>query len=710
MWSSLALFLSTAFWFGPSREIGSWWLDRPVEVVVEARQEWKGESGRWHLRSRLLRLRQGRKVVCAALPLGISVAAETPPAPANKYRLRGYLTPPHRFRNQPSVTVGSWQLRVKSDRFVSIEESLGIGRVGLRLRRRLLRSMGSLDPESPGRGLVEALVLGRSDRFPEDWKRALRRLGLAHVLAVSGLHVGLLAGLLWLVGRPLPVRLRVTLALAVVWTYGAVVGGRPSVRRAVLMVSVLLLTRLLQRPPDAGNSLALAVLGLLLQSPSLVWDLAFQLSVAATAGILFLGPRLAAWWELENRWWGRGLAAGLAAHLVTLPISVPAFSQLPVAAPLLSLLVVPWTSLALTLALLCSAFGMLVPWSVNAMGAVLDVAAAPFGLLALLPLTPLLSIPLVLDFGVALCLAVLLTVLLRWGRRGGWLALALTAGLVWVPRSRGTEVILLDVGQGDSVLLRDAGGALLVDGGGWREGDFGGRVLKPALAGQGIRSLDVVIVTHPDRDHCGGLEDLRHYLRIDELWIGPGWSDAPCIAALLSSLSGKVKILWRGDTVRWRHWSFRVLHPQPGRRGSRNNRSLVLVAQAWGHRILLTGDIDATIEDELLRTNEPLGAEILKVAHHGSRSSTSEVFLDAVWPRWALISVGSRNSYGHPSDQVLARLERHRVRTLRTDLHGMIRLSLRPSAPLGVEITGVPLAPRFGRPARRRVAESWLLH
>lgn len=693
-WAFVAIFISSAYWLQPAREVGFWELERPLEVVVEVAAEWTESEGDWRIRGRLRRIRQGRRVAIVSLPVGVTVVAAVPPSPARSYRARGVLSLARSYHNDPESKTGSWRLRIKSSRFLTPLEGAA-PRPSSWVRRRIRRELALLPESRPGRGLVEALVLGQRRHFPDAWQRALVRLGLAHVLAVSGLHVGLLAAFCWMAARPLPVAPRVFVAISFVWLYAMVVGDRPSVLRAALMVSLALAARLFQRPHSTPNALGLAVLCLLLFEPSLILDLAFQLSVGATAGILFLTPVLMEWWGNPLRWWQRGLAASAAAQIATLPLTLSSFSRLPLLAPALNLLVVPWTSVALAASLVWSAVAVLLPGFGSASSWLLDVAAAPFALPALLPPSSLLSLSLAVTFANGIAVAVGLLLVLR----GGWWRttarlIALTALLLWLSgacQADGTEIVMFDVGQGDSVLLKDRGRGLLIDGGGWRRGDFGGRVLRPALARQGIHRLDAVVVTHPDRDHCGGIEDLMKAMPIDELWSGPGWMQAPCMRALQAALSARSRILWRGDSLRWGNWQLSVIHPPPGATGSRNQRSLVIRAEAHGHRILLTGDVDAAVESELLASGADLESEILKVAHHGSRSSTSDAFLAAVRPRLALVSAGFHNPYGHPSAEVLRRLRSHRVEVLRTDVHGMVRIGLKPGAPLAITVQGIPV-------------------
>ena len=256
---------------------------------------------------------------------------------------------------------------------------------------------------------------------------------------------------------------------------------------------------------------------------------------------------------------------------------------------------------------------------------------------------------------------------------------------------------MLDVGQGDAVLIRDGNRSLLVDGGGWSSGDFGGRVLVPALAAEGVRRLDALVLTHPDRDHCAGLLDLVDYLPARELWLAPGAAASSCGRALALRPGPRLRLLWRGERAALGGWRFEALHPPPGGGGDDNDRSLVLLATAAGRRVLLTGDIEAAAERELVAAQrEALRADVLKVAHHGSKTSTTPAFLAAVAPRLALISSGLNNPYGHPHPTVVARLAERGVPTLRTAAAGMVVVRFAAGSGLRVELPGPP-APLSGR-------------
>jgi competence protein ComEC len=463
---------------------------------------------------------------------------------------------------------------------------------------------------------------------------------------------------------------------------------------ALLAVAALFL----ERPPAAANALGWAVVLLVLNRPEVVRLASFRLTVAATAGILLLSvlfaERLA---RRLPRALARPLALSLAAELATLPVSLPLFHTVAPLAPLANLVAVPWTALALlgcfvwTGAALLSA--RLAAWLLPA----LDLLAAPFGWPAAAGASLFRGVPLLASYGVAASLSIGLALILLGGRRRLALAIPLLAVAtlaLLAPRwtRHGLELVLLDVGQGDAILLRDGERAILVDGGGREGADVGGRVLLPALLAEGVQHLDAVVMTHPDHDHCQGLVDVSAFLPIDEIWTAPGWPPTGCAWELLTLPGPRLRVLWAGERAAVGRWRLTALNPAAGDRRGVNVRSLVLLAEARGRRALLTGDAEAPAERRMLAELGEAGlrADLLKLGHHGSKTSTTEDFLDAVAPRLALISDGVANVYHHPSPVVLRRLEARGIPTLRTDRDGEVVVRVRDDGGLRIELPGAP--------------------
>ena len=653
---------------------------RPVTVTGVLERPWRATDDGWLASLRTRHYRQGATVELWRARVSLFVPGAEPPEGGRRLRARGLMRRAPGLANVPHLPTGPWSLRLKSRRF--LEWTSGgpdlWWRLGTASRRRIERALERCG-ERPGTSLARALTLGDSTRLPPRWRRGLRGAGLAHLVALSGLHVGLLVGGCVIAGAGMRRGRGPVLGVLAAAGFLLIAGARPALLRATAMGVLAAGGLALGRRPHGLSLLAALAAGLALGEPRLLDDLGYRLTCSATAGILWLSPRLVVAWSALPGWLGRPLAVTVGAQAASLPWSLPAFRMVSPVSPGWNLLAVPWTALALVASLAWVAVALVSSAAAARLAPGLDLVAWPFGAVASLPPALTRPLPLVLTTPAATLLAVALALVLLWPRRLlPWAAVSLLVWRLLAPAPAELELRLLDVGQGEAVLLRDRGTAVLVDGGGWRRGDIGGRVLLPALAAAGVRRLESVVLTHPDQDHCGGLLELASYLRVDEVWTAPGWRRSACAGELLALPGADVRLLWAGETAELGRWRFHALHPGPGGTGRGNDRSLVLAVSAPGLRVLLTGDIGARAERKLLRRwpQEALHAEVLKVPHHGSATSTTPGLLAAVRPRLALVSCGRGNRYGHPSPKVVRRLEGAVVRLLRTDRSGAIALRL----------------------------------
>jgi competence protein ComEC len=705
----------------PERPFASLDRERPVEAVVRIEGHWISDAGEagggdedggWSAPARILRLKQDLRVSAPPVDLSLHIpgAAEPPPY-GSALRVKGYLARSPGFANRVSLPSGPWRLRVKSRLLMAAEGTPSpVAALSGALRRRVDRAFQEAGPEGRGEGagkqgkaLARALVLGDVSGLPLAWKRGLRVTGIYHLMSVSGVHVALVAGVVLLLAGRLPRSARLLLMLAAIALYLLVVGPYPALVRSAVMGLLAVLALLLERPPAPANGLAWSVLLMVLDSPDVVRSPAFQLTVSATAGLIVAAPHLAERWRQRlHPLLAAALAASVAAQLLTLPWALPRFYSVAPLAPLLNLPAVPWTGLALGASLLWTAAALISPALAGHLLPLLDAVALPFSWAARVRPAPWVSLPVLISpaaaWGLALGIGLLLLARPESARlRRGILAAGLLSvgGCLWGPATsgfgHGPELAMLDVGQGDSILLRDGGNAILVDGGGWDHGDLGGRVLLPALLGEGVRSLDALVMTHPDHDHCQGLVDIAAYLPVREVWLGPGWEPKGCAGQLMHLPGVRVRLLWRGRRARVGRWRLTALHPDPGERRGTNERSLVLRAEVLGRSVLLTGDMESWAESRVLDCCAAQArADILKVAHHGSKTSSTDSFLEAVAPRLAVISAGVNNLYHHPSPLILDRLQEHGIRALRTDRDGMIILRFRADGLTHVELPGAP--------------------
>lgn len=676
---------------------------RPVEASGRVAGDWRPELGGASAPLELRALRQGQRLWIVDLTVRWDLAGGgAPPPPGSRVRLRGHLGRSPGFANAHQVPPGAYRLRVKSSRLVEVEAGPPwVLRALAQLRATVDRPLAEAARRHPGVGYARGLLLGELDDVPASERLAFRRSGLAHLLAVSGMNVALVAGVAAALGSFCARGVRLALVSTVVLLHLALVGPVPSLLRATLMTATALLGLVLERRTLALQSLAIAATAMAALDPTLVRDLGFCLSCSATFGLVVLAPAILRGWPGRHRPLAVALCVSWAAQAATLPWALAAFSYLSPAAPLLNLVAVPLAGLLLVCALGWIALALAAPaWSDTAALA-LDVLAAPFRWLPALPTGPWLCLPLPPSWFLGLVLAALALAAAATPRSvGGAVLLALLISAhppARAPLAPEVEWVVVDVGQGDGSLLRRGVHAMLIDGGGSASGrrgrDFATQVWLPLLAERGIVRLDAVAVSHGDGDHCGGLLDVASYVAIDEVWASPELEASACVRQLLDLSRARFRGLAAGDRATLGGLGFEVLGPPREGSGKDNDRSLVFAVEAEGRRLLFTGDIERRAELELLaRAPQRLRCDLLKVAHHGSATSSSERFLAAAEPRMAVISCGVGNRFGHPATEVLERLARAGGRTLRTDAAGGVVLRWRRGLPMMLGLPGSPRA------------------
>ncbi|MFP6639283.1 MAG: DNA internalization-related competence protein ComEC/Rec2, partial [Myxococcota bacterium] len=557
----------------------------------------------------------------------------------------------------------------------------------------------------------------------------------AHLLAVSGLHLALVAGLSYRLAlfwasrmagaRPTRDRrpLALVLSVAAAGVYAAWTGFGIPVQRAWIFLLILVPVWWMARRPPAAQGLALAAGVILALSPASLFDLGARLSFVATAGLLLSGRAAGA----ASRSWTdrtgsvgtvtRGLRASAVALAVTAPLLAHAGLPVGPAGLLLNVVAVPWTALVLLpLALgasvavivagpemvLVTLASRLASWTVEC---VVDLAAVwPLEFLSR-------PVPLAVLAGVA-GLA-FLACRVASTARAVFLSLSVVLWLLGSPDTASApqkpRLVMIDVGQGDALLVQGSQAAVLVDGGRALAGgpDLGRTAVGPALVTLGVRRLDVVVATHADIDHRGGLPHVFQNFEVGELWLpfAPGPPDE--FAALrkwAESRGVPVRELAAGDRERV-VGDLRFTPLWPPRHGvleSGNEGSLVLRAEVGGHRVLLTGDIGASSERRLLAGEADLRAEVLKVAHHGSAGSSTPGFLEAVGAEIALVSASCSALSGLPSGRTLKRLEQTGASVWWTGREGAVVVAFNSKAH-GTSPTRVSgwARPRVCRPGRR---------
>ena len=562
--------------------------------------------------------------------------------------------------------------------------------------------------------VVNAILIGDRAGLDDEVTRRLQAAGTFHVIAISGGNVAMLTMVCFVMLR-LVTRSQVfpiVTTIVIVILYGVVVGGEPSVTRAVVAAVIYLLLRLVGLNPRPVNLLAVVAVVCILMDPLAVIDVGAWLSFGATLGLIVVLPQLlratrgseaadhgpSVGWARVWDWLRAAVLATVAAEILIMPVTAGVFARVGVAGLLLNFAAIPAMAVVQFAGL--AACGLALVW-IPAARVVADVAhwatVVLLGSSAALDLAPWLSWRVPPSslwwtgaYYVALAAALWWTKP-RWRRTAVVCACVLLTVIVYAPfvslarPSPGwLRVSMLDVGQGDAILVQFPNGrALLVDAGGSPGGtyDIGGRVVTPAVWALGERRLEWLVVSHGDLDHAGGAARVMEDLAPREIWEGVPVESS----AVLQDLRREAKdrgVTWRrvlaGHELEVGGVHVIVRHPAPPdwqRVRVRNDDSVVLEVRYGEVSVLLTGDAGVEFEStpiDPIRHQAPARIRVLKVGHHGSRSSTSASFLARWDPRIALISAGAGNMFGHPAPDVLARLAASDAYTFRTDRHGAV--------------------------------------
>ncbi len=509
--------------------------------------------------------------------------------------------------------------------------------------------------------LAQALVLGRGERLDDALKDSYRRGGTYHLLVFSGLQIafaaGILAALLRWLHKP---RASDWLLLSFAILAPLFIGPTSSVARASLGIGLYALARIAKRPTSLENLWCVAAIVQLILAPHDLTDAAFHMTYAGAGALLFIGRRLA------KRAW---LATILATETVMTPIVLFHFHQFALGGAPLSIVMSP----LIFAMLVVSALACAVPC--DALFFVIGALHHACAFLNRFGVSGFFTAPPIASLVIGAFAALLAMAFLRGQRRAVAVALTMLiptiAAVIAFRRERSVEhprITFFDIGQGDAIAIRSRDRAILVDGG-------PNQRILPLLVDRGIRRLDAVVLTHAHPDHCRGLIEVVEHLDVRSIWISPRRFGGDC-AELLDVARAPIHLIRDGDTLSLDDVRITAhVADHRFRRAKENNSSVVLHAEIGGRRVLLTGDIER--EAELVFSDRDLRADVLKVAHHGSRSSTAPSFVERVAPRIAVISCGRRNLFGHPHPSVLETLDDARVRTWRTDRDGTVDIEIR---------------------------------
>jgi len=569
-------------------------------------------------------------------------------------------------------------------------------------RKRLRNRIEHLFPQKEA-GFLKAILLGEKQALDKNIKEDFANSGLSHILAVSGLHTGVIAVIILTLLQVIIRKRNLAriFTILVLFYYVLLSHSAPSVQRAVIMISLLLITKIIQRKGDSVNILFAAGFIILLINPQQIFSVGFQFSFLSVFAILVVYPIFAKiLYRLKGRWalpyWLLNLMAiSFVVQLLLSPLTVYYFHKIAFGGILANVVAIPLISVILPLSILTIFFPIA---GIN----VYYVAANKFLLNILFAISHLVSSRKILLFDflnfekwqVFGIFSILICLILIWkekdrifrkvsyiiGSAFVILSIVFLPALLYSPK---IELTVLDVRTGDAIYLQTPSRkSILIDTGDkTNKIDFGEKVVVPFLQGKQIRKLDLLVLTHPHADHIGGANYLLDKIKVKSVLMPKCEYNSLLYHNLCKKIKDKnIKIIY-ADTLRvfdeFPRMRIKLLSPYSGFSSKNiNNYSIVLKCEYKNFSFLLTGDAEKEVEFYLCEKYEKgLDIDVLKVCHHGSNTSSTDKFLELTSPDFGAISVGKYNRYGLPSTKALGRLQSHNVRFFRTDEDGAIIFS-----------------------------------
>lgn len=565
-------------------------------------------------------------------------------------------------------------------------------------RSRLSELFLQMMPQNDAAILTGVLFGGGYDTINAQVLHDFSATGIIHILSVSGSHIALVAAVMLWLGESCRLSLKVTVMLAgsVILFYAALAGLSPPVIRSAIMGITGLWAVLAGRDKSGAGAMALAALIMLVWQPALLYDISFQLSFGATAGLVFLYSKTAEKLKFLPRWLASAFAVTFAAQAGIFPFLAWYFHSFSISSFIANIIVIPIIELVIILGLLACISSLVLPLAAKlllvfcSMGIGLAVMlnktiAAIEGLQFYVPPFGMLEsfvyyILLAWSYGyLPAWMQSPASMIKQWPYQAAGIILAvclLTGGLLGPQKP--VAVHFIDVGQGDATLfITPHGRSVLIDTGGTisetSNFDIGERVVAPYLKHQGITRLDYLILTHGHRDHAGGAAAVAAAIPVKNCIVAPEAFSDSLRALLRGKGSGVVIPAARGQKLQLDGLEIEVVHAgaQTGSGRNSNESSSVIRVSYGQHSFLITGDLEARQEEELI-ANGLNPCTVLKVAHHGSRTSTTDGFLEKAVPQYAVISAGYHNRFGHPHKEVLDKLARTALHVYRTDQDGAV--------------------------------------
>lgn len=550
--------------------------------------------------------------------------------------------------------------------------------------------------------IMKTMLLGERRAVDEERKDLYQKSGIAHILAISGLHISLIGMSLFSLLRKMgfPIGIYCGLPMVLILLYGCMTGFSVSVIRAVGMFIIHMIGNLCRRTYDMVTAAAVMALLILAEEPLNCYSSSFLLSFGCVFAIALFIPALTRKrlkGERQPKPWVIKIAGGAAISIAMLPLQMRFFYCVPMYSVLLNLLVIPLMSFLLPLGLLLLILGghesFLTEKVGNLITGILAIYDGACGISEKLPCAFFNTgspafIKVAFFFGVMITLMLLQR---KLSLKKKWMIVASAVVLLIWPTSQSDSITFLDVGQGDCIHIQSkSGNHYLIDGGSSTVSGVGEYRILPYLKYRGVQEIEAIFITHPDEDHCNGIMELLLLAQKEGIMIRrlclPDIDKSARTEAYKkverTALQAAVPVTYfsKGMLLQEGSLSLQCLHPYQGYRTENENAySLVLLMQCDDFEALFTGDVEEEGEEELIREllkNKSISVEVLKVAHHGSKYSTSEGFLKTIHPKLAIISCGEDNTYKHPHKETLDRLQREGAAVMTTPQYGAITVEI----------------------------------
>lgn len=598
--------------------------------------------------------------------------------------------------------------KVSVEEIVSISEEYDAFREGMYRIRCYLSSVLDAALDEQDASVMRAMLLGEKFQMDRDIKKLYQANGIAHILAISGLHISMIGAGLYRCFKRLAFPLYVSAGAAMLSmaAYAVMTGGSVSTIRAVVMFGFMVMAACAKRSYDLPTAMSVAALCTVLSKPYVLYQSGFWMSYLAVLGVAVLYPALTDGIDFKGRWRRticNAVLGGLCVNLATLPVLLMNYYEYPVYSIFINLLVIPLMGVLLAAGIFTIMAGCIFLPFGKAVGLLAHAVLCVYEWVcnAAMNLPGRSWIAGAPETGKVLVFYGVLILIALSGKKIGkkrlrrmkvsvrFLLIAAVVLMMGIREEDGLRITLLDVGQGDGICIRAEGITCLIDGGSSSKNHLAENQLEPFLKHEGISEIDYWLITHPDLDHCSGYQEMmergkENTITVHTLVLPDAYGIRESCAELiaLAERNGvQVLLLSSGEYIRAGNLKITVLHPREGYRAlDVNESSLVVSLEYEGFCGVFTGDATAESEREVIRYWEEYGRPsvwLLKVGHHGSSTSTSEDFLKYCSPQAAVISCGKDNRYGHPHEEVVERLERYGCTIYRTDESGAVTVYVR---------------------------------